>query len=52
MAETTYLEAIRQGLWEEMERDPRVFLIGEDIGRSAGRSRSPRVYDRFREPRH
>jgi 2-oxoisovalerate dehydrogenase E1 component beta subunit len=30
--EVTYLEAIRQGLWEEMERDPNVFLIGEDIG--------------------
>lgn len=29
---TTYLEAIRQGIWEEMERDPNVFLIGEDIG--------------------
>src|ERR1039458_9715594 len=29
---TTYLEAIREGLWEEMERDPDVFLIGEDIG--------------------
>ena len=29
---TTYLEAIREGLWEEMERDPKVFLIGEDIG--------------------
>jgi pyruvate/2-oxoglutarate/acetoin dehydrogenase E1 component len=29
---TTYLEAIRQGLWEEMERDKNVFLIGEDIG--------------------
>ncbi len=29
---TTYLEAIRQGLWEEMERDQYVFLIGEDIG--------------------
>ncbi len=28
----TYLEAIRQGIWEEMERDPSVFLIGEDIG--------------------
>ncbi len=32
MAETTYLEAIRQGLWEELERDPSVFLLGEDIG--------------------
>jgi pyruvate/2-oxoglutarate/acetoin dehydrogenase E1 component len=29
---TTYLEAIREGIWEEMERDPNVFLIGEDIG--------------------
>ena len=29
---TTYLEAIREGLWEEMERDPDVFLLGEDIG--------------------
>lgn len=32
MAEVTYLEAIRQGLWEEMESDPTVFCIGEDIG--------------------
>jgi len=29
---TTYVEAIRQGIWEEMERDPDVFVIGEDIG--------------------
>ena len=28
----TFLEAIREALWEEMERDPSVFLIGEDIG--------------------
>jgi 2-oxoisovalerate dehydrogenase E1 component beta subunit len=33
---TTYLEAIREGLWEEMERDPNVFLIGEDIGAYGG----------------
>ncbi|MBM3728281.1 MAG: alpha-ketoacid dehydrogenase subunit beta [Acidobacteria bacterium] len=32
MPATTYLEAIRQGIWEEMERDPNVFLLGEDIG--------------------
>jgi len=32
MAQSTYLEAIRQGLWEEMESDPSVFCIGEDIG--------------------
>jgi 2-oxoisovalerate dehydrogenase E1 component beta subunit len=29
---TSYLEAIRQGIWEEMERDERVFVMGEDIG--------------------
>src|SRR5260221_6299653 len=36
MPEITYLEAIRQGLWEEMERDDRVFLLGEDIGAYGG----------------
>jgi 2-oxoisovalerate dehydrogenase E1 component beta subunit len=28
----TLLEAIREALWEELERDPAVFLLGEDIG--------------------
>ncbi|MGZ7039078.1 MAG: alpha-ketoacid dehydrogenase subunit beta [Thermoanaerobaculia bacterium] len=32
MAETTYLEAIRDAMAEEMARDERVFLIGEDVG--------------------
>jgi 2-oxoisovalerate dehydrogenase E1 component beta subunit len=32
MAQTTYLEAIREALFEEMDRDPAVLLIGEDIG--------------------
>jgi 2-oxoisovalerate dehydrogenase E1 component beta subunit len=32
----TYLEAIRQGLAEEMARDPRVFMIGEDIATYGG----------------
>jgi acetoin:2,6-dichlorophenolindophenol oxidoreductase subunit beta len=36
MPEITYLEAVRQTLWEEMERDERVFLMGEDIGRYGG----------------
>jgi 2-oxoisovalerate dehydrogenase E1 component beta subunit len=30
--EATYLVAIAEALWEEMERDERVFLLGEDIG--------------------
>jgi pyruvate/2-oxoglutarate/acetoin dehydrogenase E1 component len=32
MPETTYLDAIRQAMHEEMARDERVFLIGEDVG--------------------
>ena len=32
----TFLEAIREGIWEEMERDERVFLLGEDIGAYGG----------------
>src|SRR4030081_1245237 len=36
MAEVTYLEALRQGLWEEMERDPNVFILGEDVGAYGG----------------
>ena len=32
MAEVTYLQAIHDALWEEMERDKNVFLLGEDIG--------------------
>ncbi len=32
----TLLEAIAEALWEEMERDERVFLIGEDIGAYGG----------------
>ncbi|HZT95746.1 MAG TPA: alpha-ketoacid dehydrogenase subunit beta [Chloroflexota bacterium] len=32
MAEITYLEGVRQGMREEMQRDPAVYLLGEDIG--------------------
>jgi pyruvate/2-oxoglutarate/acetoin dehydrogenase E1 component len=32
----TYLDAIRQALFEEMARDERVFLLGEDIGAYGG----------------
>jgi pyruvate/2-oxoglutarate/acetoin dehydrogenase E1 component len=34
--EMTYLEAIKEALREEMQRDPRVFLIGEDIAKHGG----------------
>jgi len=36
MTEVTYLEAIREALVEEMERDPDVFCLGEDIGKYGG----------------
>src|SRR3989454_10736371 len=32
----TFVEAIRQGIWEEMERDSTVFVIGEDVGAYGG----------------
>jgi len=32
----TYLEAIRQGLQEEMRRDENVFILGEDVGAYGG----------------
>ena len=49
---TTYLEAIRQGLWEEMERDPNVFLIGEDIGVYGGAFKvTDGFYEHFGEKR-
>ena len=34
--ETTYLEAIREAMWEEMTTDPTVFLLGEDVGTYGG----------------
>src|SRR4030043_360966 len=34
--EMSYQEAIREALREEMLRDERVFLLGEDIGRHGG----------------
>src|SRR5713101_2680317 len=34
--QATLIEAIRRGIWEEMERDPTVFVIGEDVGLYGG----------------
>lgn len=36
MREITYLEAVREALTQEMERDERVFIIGEDVGAYGG----------------
>jgi pyruvate/2-oxoglutarate/acetoin dehydrogenase E1 component len=32
MAVTTYVDAIKEGIWEEMKKDDRVFILGEDVG--------------------
>ena len=48
MTTVTYLEAIRQALWEELESDQRVFLIGQDIGTYGGPFRvTAGMLDRF-----
>jgi pyruvate/2-oxoglutarate/acetoin dehydrogenase E1 component len=36
MAEITYLEAIREGLTEEMERDANVFCLARTLGLRRG----------------
>ncbi|MCD4853427.1 alpha-ketoacid dehydrogenase subunit beta [Arthrobacter sp. AK01] len=36
MSKFTFADGIRQAITEEMERDPAVFIIGEDVGASGG----------------
>ena len=36
MAIKSMIEAIREAIWEEMERDHSVFILGEDIGKRGG----------------
>lgn len=40
MAETTYIDAIRRALGEEMDRDEAVFLMGQDIAAFGGAFRA------------
>ena len=48
MATVTYLEAVRQALWDEMEADERVFMLGQDIGTYGGAFRVTAGFlDRF-----
>ena len=48
MAETTYLDAIRRALGEEMERDAGVFLMGQDIAAFGGAFRASKgLYEKF-----
>ena len=36
MAELTYRQAVARGIAQEMERDPTVFLLGEDVATAGG----------------
>ncbi|MGH2619019.1 MAG: alpha-ketoacid dehydrogenase subunit beta [Anaerolineales bacterium] len=48
MPEITIREAISQALWEEMERDPRVIILGEEVGLWGGTYAVTRgFYDHF-----
>ncbi len=45
---TTFLEAVREALAEEMQRDPRVLVMGEDVGKLGGVFRATDgLLDRF-----
>jgi 2-oxoisovalerate dehydrogenase E1 component beta subunit len=48
MAVTTYIDAIKEGIWEEMERDESVFILGEDVGQYGGAFKVTKgMLDRF-----
>jgi 2-oxoisovalerate dehydrogenase E1 component beta subunit len=50
--ELSYLEAIREALFEEMRRDPKVFVLGEDVGAYGGAfGVTQGLYDEFGEMR-
>jgi len=52
MPEITMREAISQAIWEEMERDPAVFIMGEEVGMWGGTYAVTRgFYDHFGEKR-
>jgi 2-oxoisovalerate dehydrogenase E1 component beta subunit len=50
--ELSYLEAIREALFEEMRRDPKVFVLGEDVGAYGGAfGVTQGMYEEFGEAR-
>jgi pyruvate dehydrogenase E1 component beta subunit len=52
MAVKTYLQAINEALRQEMEKDPTVFLLGEDVGQFGGCfGVTQGLFDRFGEDR-
>ncbi|KOO52045.1 alpha-ketoacid dehydrogenase subunit beta [Viridibacillus sp. FSL E2-0187] len=52
MAVLSYIDAITLAMKEEMERDERVFILGEDVGRKGGVFKATQgLYDQFGEER-
>ncbi|ARK31375.1 alpha-ketoacid dehydrogenase subunit beta [Halalkalibacter krulwichiae] len=52
MAIISYIEAVTQALREEMERDSKVFVLGEDVGARGGVFRATNgLYEQFGEDR-
>ncbi|HDP25576.1 MAG TPA: alpha-ketoacid dehydrogenase subunit beta [Deltaproteobacteria bacterium] len=48
MKDTRYIFAIKEAMEEEMDRDPNVFLIGEDVGLAGGSfGASKGLYEKF-----
>lgn len=48
MAEVTLIEGIRQAMDEELERDERVFIVGEDVGKRGGVFRATQgLYEKY-----
>ncbi|MBS4209660.1 alpha-ketoacid dehydrogenase subunit beta [Bacillus sp. FJAT-50079] len=52
MAVKSYIEAVTMAIREEMERDDKVFLLGEDVGKKGGVFKATQgLYDQFGEER-
>lgn len=52
MAIISYIEAVTQAIREEMERDSKVFLMGEDVGKKGGVFKATvGLYEQFGEQR-
>ena len=52
MAVMSYIDAITLAMREEMERDEKVFVLGEDVGKKGGVFKATHgLYDQFGEDR-
>ena len=52
MAVISYIDAVTMAIREEMERDPKVFVLGEDVGKKGGVFKATQgLYEQFGEER-